>query len=81
MDKFEAWLSVANPGDSYIYHEGPCAGGRYIRSVRLAYNSGQVELVQKRVKHAKHPNGVGVFSYIAQFKWDHRKPAAQFEFD
>lgn len=81
MNKFEAWLSVANPGDSFIYHEGSCAGGRLVHSARLAYNAGQVELVQKRVKYASHPNGVGVFSYIAQFKWDQRKPATQFEFD
>lgn len=81
MDRFAAWYGSARPGESFTYHEGNLAGGRYIRSVRQAYNNGFVELVQRRLEQPAGPNSIGKFAYIAQAKAVPRKPLVPFDLD
>lgn len=72
MTKFDAWLQNSMPGDSFTYFEGfPLRDTPGVRAARFAFNTGTVDLVQKRSEHARRANGVGTFEYIAIRK---RKP-------
>lgn len=79
MSRFDAWMVICEPGESFVYHTGSVLGGSNVRSVRMAYNHGYIELVQRRIEHAEGPNGLGRFEYIAQRKRVPRPPREPFE--
>lgn len=81
--KFKVWLDEARGGQFFAYHKGVnlngCSG-TLIGEIRRAYNSGLVELVQKRLSRAETPEGAGIFSYIAVKKRRREAPIPEMRF-
>lgn len=71
------WARVARPGDPLTYHRGwhlfePRAEAETIEAIRVLFNDGLVELVQRK-------HGPRDFEYIAQRRLDRWHPPYRFE--
>jgi hypothetical protein len=83
--EFTSAVAAANPGDRVTYYKGFLGEARrkgvlskddiaVCRAALELYASGEIELVQKRIRRSDHINGSGTFQYMAVKRRTQGKP-------